>query len=238
MSTTQSLLDELKSKGSEKARITYARHGIPIDRTFGVSVADLKLIAKKIKGRQTLALDLYETGSMDAMYLAGMVADGALMTPAQFQSWATGAVGMPMIAEYTVPWVTVENPHARDLANQWIKSAEEQIACSGWCTWSGLVATRSDDTLDLAELEDRLAFIVSHIQSAKNRVRLTMNGFVIAVGTYVKPLLSSARSAAEKINLIAVDMGDTACKVRFAIDAIAKVESAGKVGQKKKTIRC
>jgi len=79
MPTLQSIMAELRSKGSEKTRSIYARHGIPADRTFGVSVADLKVIAKTIKGQQALACQLYETGNMDAMYLAGVVADGSKM---------------------------------------------------------------------------------------------------------------------------------------------------------------
>ncbi len=47
---------------------------------IGVSVADLKVIAKTIKGQQALACELYATGNMDAMYLAGMIADGSQMT--------------------------------------------------------------------------------------------------------------------------------------------------------------
>lgn len=40
-------------------------------------MADLKAIAKTINGQQTLACELYETGNLDAMYLAGLVADGS-----------------------------------------------------------------------------------------------------------------------------------------------------------------
>jgi hypothetical protein len=36
MSTIQSLMDDLKTKGSDKTRSTYIRHGIPAERTFGV----------------------------------------------------------------------------------------------------------------------------------------------------------------------------------------------------------
>ncbi len=123
---------------------------------FGVSVADLKVIAKTIKGQQALACELYETGNMDAMYLAGMIADGSQMTKQQLNAWAEGAANLRMIAEYTVPWVTVENPHARELAKQWTKSKKEHVASSGWCTYSGLLATTPDAALDLAEIESLL----------------------------------------------------------------------------------
>src|ERR1700682_6457913 len=104
MPTVTSIMADLKKKGSEKTRNTYARHGMAEDRVFGVSIADLKVIAKTIKGQQDLACELYGTGKMEAMYLAGMVADGSQMTQTQLNEWAYGASDLQMIAEYTVPW--------------------------------------------------------------------------------------------------------------------------------------
>jgi 3-methyladenine DNA glycosylase AlkD len=229
---------ELKKKGKESTRKIYARHGMATENMYGVSVADLKIIAKTIKAQQALACELYATGNMDAMYLAGMVADGSQMTSKQLNTWAEGAANLQMIAEYTVPWVTVENPHARDLAMQWIKSKKEHVASSGWCTFSGLVATKPNDELDLAEIKRLLGVIVKEIKSAQNRERYTMNGFVIAVGTYVKPLLKQAKDVARKIGEVSVDVGETACQVPLATAYIEKNEAAGRVGKKRKTIRC
>jgi len=238
MSTVASIMADLKKKGTAQTRKIYARHGMATDNVFGVKVADLKLIAKKIKGQQALACELYATGNLDAMYLAGMVAHGSLMTKSELNAWAEGAANLQMIAEYTVPWVTVENPHARDLANQWIKSSKEGVACSGWCTYAGLVSTQPDEALDLAEIEGLLSTVAKGISSAQNRVRYTMNGFVIAVGSYVKPLLKAAKAAARQIGAVSVNMGETACKVPLATAYIEKIEATGRAGQKRKTIRC
>ena len=122
MATVTSLMAELKKKGREQTRKTYARHGMATERMYGVSMADLKVIAKTIKGQQDLAYQLYETGNLDAMYLVGMVADGSQMSTKQLNEWADGAANMRMISEYTVPWVAVDNPQARELAMQWIDS--------------------------------------------------------------------------------------------------------------------
>lgn len=238
MPTVASIMAELKKEGKESTRKIYARHGMVTDNMFGVSVADLKVIAKTIKGQQALACELYATGNMDAMYLAGMVADGSKMTAKQLNAWAEGAANLQMIAEYTVPWVTVENPHARDLAMQWIKSMKEHVASSGWCTYSGLVATKRDDELDHAEIEKLLGTVVKGIKSAQNRERYTMNGFVISVGSYVKPLAKQAKDAARKIGEVSVDVGETACQVPLATAYIEKNEAAGRSGKKRKTIRC
>lgn len=229
---------ESSSIGSEKTRSTYVRHGVPAERTFGVSMAGLKAMAKTLRGQQALACQLYETGNMDAMYLAGLVADGSQLNKKQLQAWAEGAAGMRMISEYAVPWVAVENPHGRDLAIEWVKSKKEHVATSCWCTYAGLVTTKPDASLDLTEIEQLLGTVVKEISKAQNRVRYTMNGFVIAVGTYVKPMLKQAKVAAKQIGAVSVEMGDTDCKVPVATASIAKIEIAGRVGQKRKTIRC
>jgi hypothetical protein len=236
MATAKSVLAELKAKGSEKTRATYMRHGIPADRVFGVSVAELKLIAKKIRGKHALAMELYASGMMEAMYLAGMVAKGSEMTRAQLNSWAKGAAGMSMIAEHTVPWVTVENAAGPELALEWMGS--KMLAPSGWCSYSGLLATLPDEALDLKEIEGLLGRVVKVIDAAANRERYTMNGFVISVGCYVAPLLGAAKAAAKKLGDVSVDVGKTACEVPVAEEYIAKVEAMGRVGLKRKTIRC
>ena len=74
MKTVSEVMEALKKKGSEQTRKTYRRHGAPEDM-FGVKIGDLKVIAKKIKGQQALACELYDTDNIDAMYLAGIVAD-------------------------------------------------------------------------------------------------------------------------------------------------------------------
>ena len=238
MPTAATILADLKSKGKENTRKIYARHGMAADRVYGVSVAEMKLIAKTIKKQQALALDLYASGIMDAMYLAGMVADGAQMTSKQINDWANGADHMQMIAEYTVPWVTVENPQARDLALEWIQSKKEHVASAGWTTLSGLVALKPDAELDLKQIESLLNTVVKEIRTAPNRVRYTMNGFIIAVGSYVKPLLKQAKAAAAKVGAVQVEMGETACEVPLAKERIEKAEAEGRTGQKRKTIRC
>jgi 3-methyladenine DNA glycosylase AlkD len=238
MPTVASIMSELKKKGKESARKTYARHGMATENMYGVSVADLKVIAKTIKGQQDLACELYATGNMDAMYLAGMVADGTKMSVKELNAWAEGAANLQMISEYTVPWVTVENAQGRELALQWTKSKKEHVASSGWCTFSGLVATKPDDALDLVEIEGLLGRVAKEIKGAQNRVRYTMNGFVIAVGVYVKPLSKQAKAAARQIGVVSVDVGDTACDVPVATARIEKIEASGRAGQKRKTIRC
>jgi len=237
MTDVKTILKELERLGSEQTRKTYGRHGADTSRMYGVKVGDLKQVQKKIKGDQALALELYATGNSDAMYLAGMVADGARMTKKELDDWARQA-GWYMISEYTVPGVAAESKHAPALADKWIDSKKEHVAAAGWATWAALVSVRPDDELDLAHLRGLLARVVETIDAAPNRVRYTMNGFVIAVGGYVEPLLPLAKKTAKALGKVEVEMGQTACKVPLATEYIEKIERMGRVGKKRKTAKC
>jgi 3-methyladenine DNA glycosylase AlkD len=231
-------MGELKKKGTEQYRKTYARHGMDPKRLLGVSSADMKTIAKSIRGKQELAMKLYETGIMEAMYVAGMTASGAKMTADEIEAWAQGSGGLQMVNEYTVPWVAVEHPQGRELALKWMGSDKEHVATLGWRVYAGLLATKPDGELDLKEIEKLLGVVAKKIAKAPNRVKYVMNSFVIVAGSYVAPMTKRAMAVAGEIGEVKVDLGDTACKVPGAVASIEKVQSSGRIGVKKKTIRC
>lgn len=236
LQTVDDVMRRLETLGSPQTVKIYRNHGAKCEM-FGCKVADLKIVAKEIRGRQELAMELYDTGNSDAMYLAGMVANGAAMNRRQLQAWAQGA-SWYMISEYTVPGVACEHAAAWEMGLKWIETKPEHIAACGWATLSGVVATREDAALDLDLIQQLLQRIASEIRMAKNRVRYNMNSFVIAVGAYVQPLLDDAKSIAKQIGKVEVDMGTTACKVPLATESIAKVEKMGRIGKKRKTMKC
>ena len=229
-------MDRLESMGSEQTKKVLTRHGAR-EPFFGVKVGDLKKIVKQVKKNHELSLALYATGNSDAMYLAGLIADENKITRKQLQLWAEQAYWY-MISEYTVAWVAAESPHGYELGMEWIESEEENIASAGWATLANLVALKPDQELDLDELDTLLDCVSKTIQYSPNRVRYTMNGFVIAVGSYVTALTERAIEIGKKIGKVDVEMGGTACKVPIAPDYIKTVVSAGKAGKKRKMARC
>ncbi len=234
--TLDQTMQALAAKGSPTTKKTHLRHGAP-EPLFGVRIGDMKPIARQIKGDQDLALQLYATGNSDAMYLAGMVADGSKMARAQIQDWAETA-SWHLISGTTVPWVTAEHPEAVDLALGWIDSPQESIAVSGWTTLAAVVSTTADDKLPLPQLAALLTRIPQTLGSAPNRVRYAMNSFVISCGTYVAPLADQAVAAARAMGPVQVDMGQTACQVPDAESYILKSRRGASVAPKRKTTRC
>jgi 3-methyladenine DNA glycosylase AlkD len=229
------IMIELQAMGSENIKKILLKHGVK-EPFFGVKVEHLKTIQKKVKKDYRLAKDLFATGNADAMYLAGLVADDEKMTKADLQTWVGEAVSNN-ISEYTVPWVAAEGKYGFELAVEWINDSREHVAATGWSTLGDVVALKPDNELDIEALKALLKRVVQTIHSSPNRVRSTMNGFIISVGTYVVLLTDDAIAAANNIGPVTVDKNGTACKTPSAAEYIAKAKSRGVV-VKKKTVKC
>ena len=229
-------MKDLEKKGSDPIRKILKNHGAN-EPLYGVKVADLKVIQKKVKKDHQLAMELFSTGNYDAMYLAGLIADESKMSKKDIQQWAERSTSNG-ISEYTVAWVAAESDHGWELGMQWIDSPKENIASAGWNTLSGVIAMKPDNELDIATIKKLLQRIVKEIHGAPNRVRYTMNGFVIGVGGYIKELTKEAIETSKKVGDVYVDMGGTACKVPAASDYIKRMEAKGYIGRKKKTVKC
>jgi len=235
--TAKSVVAELKTLGKDSYKKVMLVHGVQ-EPIYGVAISELKKIQKRAGGtNHALALDLWDTGVYDAMYLAALLADDAQMGARDLQRWVASASSKPLW-EYSVPWVASGSPEGWKQALKWIDSRKENEAAAGWGTLAGIVAVRADADLDLALLKKLLARVEKEIRTAPNRVRYVMNAFVISVGSYVRPLTSEALALGKRLGKVEVDMGDTSCKVPGIVEYIGKVKARGNWGKKRKSIKC
>jgi 3-methyladenine DNA glycosylase AlkD len=234
--TVENIMAELKAKGNEGIKKILLKHGVK-EPFFGVKVEYLKVIQKKIKKDYQLAKDLYATGNADAMYLAGLIADESKMTKKDLSAWVKKALSNN-ISEYTVPWIAAESKFGHELALEWIEAREEHISAAGWSTLISLVTIKPDAELDMAVLKKLLSRVEKTIHTVNDRVRSKMNGFIIAVGSFVIPLTEDALAVSKKIGVVTVNTNGTACKVPDAAAYIKKVKDKGVLGKKKKMARC
>lgn len=234
--TTKEILQELQNYGDEQTKKTLLNHGAK-EPFFGVKVQDLKKILKKTKKNHELSLELYATGNSDAMYLAALMADEKQITKEQLEDWVDKAYWY-YLSEYAVPWVAAETDYGFELGMKWIKSDKENVAAAGWSTLAYYAAVNEDEMLDNNVYIKLLDTVGREIHGAQNRVRYVMNGFVIAIGTYIEALTEKSKEVAKEIGKVSVDVGGTACKVPLANKYIDKVINKGRVGKKRKTARC
>ena len=233
--TAKEIVRELKSLGNDGYKKVIMNHGAK-EPVYGVKIEAMKKIQMRIKKDYQLALDLFDTGIYDAMYLAGLVADDSKMTKKDLNRWVENAKS-PAIGQFTVAWVAAESPHGRELGLKWVDSKKEDVATAGWATLGSLVSIKDDGGLDLDELKRLLDRVANTIHDQPNCVRYVMNGFVIAVGSYVKSLTDHALKTAAKVGQVNVELVG-ACKLPSAAEYIKKVQTRGAIGKKRKSAKC
>ncbi len=79
--TIQEILLHLKSLGDGKVRAHNQKFGAG-ENQYGVKMGDIRALAKKIKVNHQLALELWETGNVEARFLAILI-----MKPQELKRW-------------------------------------------------------------------------------------------------------------------------------------------------------
>lgn len=227
---------ELEALGTEHTKRSYLSRGVR-EPLFGVATGAMKPLKRQIGTDQAFADALWNTGNFDAMYLAGMVADVDAMTEADFDRWIEDAY-CAMLSDFVVAVTLAESDLARSVAERWIRSGDESRAAAGWACFEWLLGWRPDDYFDSDVVCELLDLAAETIHTAPPRVQRAMNGFIVAVGVSYLPLHDAALMTAEKIGVIEV-LSDAGVKpLPSAADQIRKAVDKGRLGFKRRAVRC
>ena len=90
MSLSTEILEKLKSKSRSDRLEGMARYGIKIDKRLGVSIPDIRKIAKDFGKNHETALDLWKTGYADAKITAALIDEPEKVTETQMEEWVIG----------------------------------------------------------------------------------------------------------------------------------------------------
>ncbi len=213
------VMKQLEAMGAAQNRKVYARHGVPPDKMFGVSYANLYALQKKIKVDQALADQLWASGNHDAQVLATLVSDPAAMSDKQAEAWVKAMDNYAVMGMFVRFFI--KSPLARKKAEKWNGSKDEFVGAGGW----GLIALLALNEKELPDawFEEYLKIIEADIHNRKNRVRYEMNGALIAIGCRNDNLEKKALTVAAKVGKVDVDHGETNCKTPDAAEYIKKV---------------
>lgn len=117
-------LSWLEENATQKTLDGMARYGIPSEGAFGVTMADMKRLAKELGKSHALAAALWETGRYEARMVAAMVDEIALVTPAQMDAWCKGFDSWAIVD--TVCFALFDrSPHAFAKMRAWSKKKGE-----------------------------------------------------------------------------------------------------------------
>jgi 3-methyladenine DNA glycosylase AlkD len=230
------VMQELESLGKERMKKMYISNGAH-EPVFGVATGAMKPIVKKIKKNQPLAEQLYATGNYDAMYFAGIIADPMIMTEADFDRWMDGAY-FYMLSDYVVAVTLSEANIAQVVADKWVASGEELKMSAGWSCYCWLLGNRPDSEFSATKIANMLDQVKNTIHASPERTKSAMNNFVYTVGISYLPLHEKAVETAKEVGPVEVRRDNKKNSILLASETIQKELDRGKLGFKRKYVRC
>jgi 3-methyladenine DNA glycosylase AlkD len=204
----ESVMSELAGMASEHNRAGMARYGINTDHAFGISVSDLRRLAKPLGRDHELALALWRTGNHEARLLASMVDDPAQVTRDQMEQWAADFDSWDVCDQVTSNLFD-KTVHAWDVVRAWSGAPDEWLKRAAFATLAALAVQdkRAADELFLEGLEltareawDGRNFVKKAVNWAlRNIGKRNLTLHAAAIGTAEAILASAeARAAADR----------------------------------------
>jgi 3-methyladenine DNA glycosylase AlkD len=230
------VMQELETLGKERTKKIYGSNGAH-EPLFGVATGDMKPIAKKVKKNQPLAEQLYTTGNYDAMYFAGIIADPKAMTEVDFERWMDTAY-FYMLSDYVVAVTLSETDIAQEVADKWIASGEELRMSAGWSCYCWLLGSRPDGEFSESKIANMLEIVGNTIHNSPERTKYAMNNFIYTVGVSYLPLHDKAVETAKAVGPVEVKRDKKKSNFLLASENIQKAVDKGRLGFKRKHVRC
>ncbi len=232
----QMVMEELEALGKERMKKMYISNGAH-EPLFGVATGAMKPIARKIKINQPLAEELYATGNYDAMYFAGIIADPNGMTESDYERWMDGAY-FYMLSDAVVSVTLAEADIAQDVADKWIASGEELRMSAGWSCYCWLLGNRKDHEFSESKLASMLQLVEKAITDSPQRTKSSMMNFIYTVGISYLPLHEMAVETAKAVGTVEIKREKKKSSFVNAYENIQKEIERGRLGFKRKYVRC
>jgi 3-methyladenine DNA glycosylase AlkD len=176
--TLSETLKHLKALGNEKLRALNTRHGAG-DKQFGVSLGDIRVLAKKIRTDHPLALSLWKTRNVDAQFLATLLIQPQKLSAKEMDRMVR-SVAFVRVADWLIAYVVRQHPDKEALRRDWMVADDRWSARAGWDLTAERVA-KSPDGLDVPAL---LARIECEMADAEPEVQWTMNNTLATIGIH------------------------------------------------------
>jgi 3-methyladenine DNA glycosylase AlkD len=193
--TLNDALKELKALGNAKVRAQNVKSGAG-DNQFGVSLGDIRGLAKKFRTNHPLALSLWDTGNVDAQFLATLLIEPKKLS-ADEMAGMVRSIAFVRVADWLNAYVVRQHPDNETLRQEWMSMNDRWAARAGWDLTAERVA-KSPDGLALPALLDR---IESEMASANPEVQWTMNNALAAIGIHFPEHRKRAIAIGEKVGI-------------------------------------
>jgi len=217
VASVKDVLDRLQGKAQPEQLKGMAKYGMTVEKRLGVSVPDMRKLAKELGRDHKLALDLWWTGIVEARIVAAMVGDPAKLSEEQMEEWVKGInswdvcdqVCMNLFEKNQLAWKKIIDWSERE--EEFVKRAAfSLIACLAWHDKKA-----SDD-----KFTELLPVIVREATDERNFVKKAVNWALRNIGKRNLNLNEAAINTAKEIQRL-----DSKTARWIAADAIRELES-------------
>ena len=135
--TVERVLAWLARRGSQRNREGMARFGIHSRRVFGVSMATMRPLVRRLGRDHDLALALWQTGWLEARIVAALVDEPSKVTPRQMDRWAADFDNWA-VCDCTCFHLFDRTPYAWSKVRVWSRRRSEFVRRAAFATLAGL----------------------------------------------------------------------------------------------------
>jgi len=199
MISTSDVLNKLRKKARPDQLKGMARYGIVIEKRLGVSVPEMRRLAKELGKNHKLALSLWKTGIPEAKIIAAMIDEPEKVTENQMEDWVKDInswdvcdqVCMNLFEKTPLAWKKIRDWSKRE--EEFVKrTAYSLIACLAW----------HDKEADDMKFIKLLPVIEFGATDERNFVKKAVNWALRNIGKRNRKLNKAAINAARKIGRI------------------------------------
>ncbi len=210
------IIKKLKSLSNPRAVEGMARFGINPKNTLGVSIPNIRDIAKKIGKDHDLALKLWSSGIHEARILAGFIDEPELISEKQMEAWVKDFDSWDVCDQVCMNLFD-KTPFAFDKAKEWAARNEEFVKRAGFALMASLAV--HDKKATDSEFERLLPLIKRGSTDERNFVRKAVNWALRQIGKRKPALNKKAIATAKEIQKI-----DSKAARWIAADALRELE--------------
>jgi 3-methyladenine DNA glycosylase AlkD len=211
------LVAALRAKANPANVAGMAHFGISTQGTLGVSVAEIRKLARQAGRSHPLALELWAGGIHEARILATIVDDPACVTRAQMNAWARDFDSWD-VCDQACQNLFPRTPHAWEMAVKWAGAKPEFVRRAGFAMMASLA--RQDMSSPDGRFESLFPLILSASTDDRNFVKKAVNWALRGIGKRNPRLRRSAIETAREIAKV-----DSRAARWIAADALRELQS-------------
>lgn len=193
--TIQEILSQLKSMGNEKVRAHNLKFGSG-ENQYGVKMGDIRALAKKIKVNHKLALELWETGNVEARFLAILIMKPQELSMEEVDRLVRSEK-FPHVADWFSAYIVKVHPGKETLREKWMQDKDPMAARAGWSLTADRVA-KQPQGLDIDALLSR---IETEMPAVAPETQWTMNTTLAQIGINLPQYRDRALTIGEKLGI-------------------------------------